>query len=101
MTLPPTKTEYDKTHFNIGGNIDSIKKPRTVFTKGRSEVYSKDVYKIIKRKLVIYIYTISAPLLEGRREYSYNILLKVHLNKGELDKQLKETKKKEYIRRKR
>ena len=85
-----TVREIELTNFKVGDYV-RVRNEATIFTKGREDVYSKDVFKIIDKDANVY--TISAPF-NGRTKYSYNSLLKVELDSADLKKALKEKKKK-------
>ena len=80
--------EREKIFFKIGDYV-RVKKETSIYTKGREEVYSKEVYRIVG--VEGNIYTLSAAF-EGRTTYSYNSLLKIKLSKENLEKHFKETK---------
>ncbi len=65
------------------------KKERTIFTKGRTEQYSKSIYTIVKKDGNMY--TLSTPF-EDRLVYSYTSLLKVEVSEEVKKKYLKEEK---------
>ena len=85
---PLTDLEYERTHFKIG-DIVRVRKEQTVYTKGRAEQFSRNVFKIIA--VTGNVYTLSAEY-EGKKEYSYNALIKVDISPEELEKQLLERK---------
>lgn len=77
-----SNVQRTKVFFKIG-DLVRVRKPRSIYTKGREAVYSKEVFKIVDSKANVY--TLSVPY-DGRLNWSYNSLLKVELPEGEEDK---------------
>lgn len=67
-----SKNKFNKTQFEVG-DIVRIRLTKTIYTKGRVNIFSKQKFKIIEKD--VNVYTINKKF-EGRTEFSYNSLRK-------------------------
>jgi hypothetical protein len=68
-----SKKQFAKTQFQVGDTV-RVRLTRTVYTKGRTAIFSKQKFKIVGKESNSY--TLDKEF-EGRTEFAYNSLVKV------------------------